>query len=133
MAEWLGKGLQNPVPRFDSGCRLSKDREVVKHGRLAQGESASLTRKRSVVRIHYRPLEEIAGKPQKNKEDPGRNRTLLHQFLHQCALGNVSASPLLPASFLLVLAAAVRRAICGPVCLSTPSIAGGRFTLAPSR
>ena len=22
MAEWLGKGLQNPVPRFDSGCRL---------------------------------------------------------------------------------------------------------------
>ena len=23
MAEWLGKGLQNPVPRFDSGCRLS--------------------------------------------------------------------------------------------------------------
>lgn len=24
MAEWLGKGLQNPVPRFDSGCRLSE-------------------------------------------------------------------------------------------------------------
>ena len=26
MAEWLGKGLQNPVPRFDSGCRLSHSR-----------------------------------------------------------------------------------------------------------
>jgi hypothetical protein len=52
MAEWLGKGLQNPVPRFDSGCRLSAG-EL--YGRLAQGESASLTRKRSVVRIHYRP------------------------------------------------------------------------------
>src|SRR5215217_148006 len=26
MAEWLGKGLQNPVPRFDSGCRLSEGR-----------------------------------------------------------------------------------------------------------
>ncbi len=24
MAEWLGKGLQNPAPRFDSGCRLSE-------------------------------------------------------------------------------------------------------------
>jgi hypothetical protein len=24
MAEWLGKGLQNPEPRFDSGCRLSE-------------------------------------------------------------------------------------------------------------
>src|SRR3954452_21949230 len=58
MAEWLGKGLQNPVPRFDSGCRLSEGRETVHdyYGRLAQGESASLTRKRSVVRIHYRPL-----------------------------------------------------------------------------
>ena len=28
MAEWLGKGLQNPVPRFDSGCRLSDRRKV---------------------------------------------------------------------------------------------------------
>ena len=25
MAEWLGKGLQNPVPRFDSGCRLLEE------------------------------------------------------------------------------------------------------------
>jgi hypothetical protein len=25
MAEWLGKGLQNPAPRFDSGCRLSEE------------------------------------------------------------------------------------------------------------
>ena len=52
MAEWLGKGLQNPAPRFDSGCRLSERTK----GRLAQGESAFLTRRRSVVRIHYRPL-----------------------------------------------------------------------------
>ena len=29
MAEWLGKGLQNPVPRFDSGCRLSVRDETV--------------------------------------------------------------------------------------------------------
>src|SRR4028118_143763 len=54
MAEWLGKGLQNPAPRFDSGCRLS-ERSAQGHGRLAQGESAFLTRRRSVVRIHYRP------------------------------------------------------------------------------
>ena len=61
MAEWLGKGLQNPVPRFDSGCRLSVwDAGPGKRGRLAQGESASLTRKRSVVRIHYRPLQKAA-------------------------------------------------------------------------
>src|SRR5215208_4962558 len=57
MAEWLGKGLQNPVPRFDSGCRLSEWRS--EYGRLAQGESASLTRKRSVVRIHYRPHQKV--------------------------------------------------------------------------
>src|SRR5829696_9385215 len=25
MAEWLGKGLQNPAPRFDSGCRLLEE------------------------------------------------------------------------------------------------------------
>src|ERR671916_1829096 len=55
MAEWLGKGLQNPAPRFDSGCRLSEGPRSVRHGRLAQGESAFLTRRRSVVRIHYRP------------------------------------------------------------------------------
>src|ERR671917_755931 len=59
MAEWLGKGLQNPPPRFDSGCRLS-GRAHVRYGRLAQGESASLTRKRSVVRIHYRPPRRAA-------------------------------------------------------------------------
>ena len=56
MAEWLGKGLQNPVPRFNSGCRLLVGDGCLSRGRLAQGESASLTRKRSVVRIHYRPL-----------------------------------------------------------------------------
>src|SRR3712207_1348314 len=57
MAEWLGKGLQNPAPRFDSGCRLSEGPRPARRGRLAQGESAFLTRRRSVVRIHYRPLD----------------------------------------------------------------------------
>ena len=45
LAEWpsgLGKGLQSPVRGFDSRLRL---------GRLAQRESASLTRKRSQVQI----------------------------------------------------------------------------------
>ncbi len=48
-AEWpsgLGKGLQSPVRGFDSRLRL---------GRLAQWESASLTRKRSLVQSQYRP------------------------------------------------------------------------------
>ena len=48
-AEWpsgLGKGLQSPVRGFDSRLRL---------GRLAQWESASLTRKRSQVQSLYRP------------------------------------------------------------------------------
>ena len=43
-----GEGLQNPLPRFDSGRRLDK---IPRSGRLAQGESASLTRKRSEVQI----------------------------------------------------------------------------------
>ena len=42
----LGKGLQSPVRGFDSRTRL---------GRLAQWESASLTRKRSLVQSQYRP------------------------------------------------------------------------------
>jgi hypothetical protein len=49
VAEWpsgLGKGLQSPVRGFDSRFRL---------GRLAQRESASLTRKRSLVQSQYRP------------------------------------------------------------------------------
>ena len=37
MAEWLGKGLQNPVPRFDSGCRLS---EGTQEGSLARAISS---------------------------------------------------------------------------------------------
>ena len=50
VAEWpsgLGKGLQSPVRGFDSRFRLC--------GRLAQRESASLTRKRSLVQSQYRP------------------------------------------------------------------------------
>ena len=49
LAEWpsgLGKGLQSPLRGFDSRFRL---------GRLAQRESASLTRKRSLVQSQYRP------------------------------------------------------------------------------
>src|SRR5262244_2458172 len=48
-AEWpsgIGKGLQSPVRGFDSRLRL---------GRLAQWESASLTRKRPLVQSQYRP------------------------------------------------------------------------------
>ena len=39
VAEWLGTGLQNLLPRFNSGRRLDSDQ-----GRLAQWESATLTR-----------------------------------------------------------------------------------------
>ena len=48
-----GEGLQNPLPRFNSGRRLDGDRTTIPGniGRLAQGESASLTRKRSEVQI----------------------------------------------------------------------------------
>jgi hypothetical protein len=53
VAEWLGKGLQNPVPGFDSRRRLR--RYNVAYGRLAQWESASLTRKRSAVQSCQRP------------------------------------------------------------------------------
>jgi hypothetical protein len=86
MAEWLGKGLQNPVPRFDSGCRLSEWRCM--YGRLAQGESASLTRKRSVVRIHYRPLANSAILQQKLANAPtlasiGTRRMTQLQYLLQ--------------------------------------------------
>src|SRR3954471_15819194 len=72
MAEWLGKGLQNPVPRFDSGCRLSEGRGTVHdyYGRLAQGESASLTRKRSVFRTHYRPLARKPRSPDTSRPAP---------------------------------------------------------------
>jgi hypothetical protein len=50
VAEWLGRGLQSPVHRFNSGPRLETD-SMSQLGRLAQGESASLTRKRSEVQI----------------------------------------------------------------------------------
>jgi hypothetical protein len=52
LAEWpsgLGKGLQSPLHGFDSRLRLASP------GRLAQRESASLTRKRSLVQSQYRP------------------------------------------------------------------------------
>jgi hypothetical protein len=51
VAEWLGRGLQSLVHRFDSGPRLEVPVASGKPGRLAQGESASLTRKRSEVQI----------------------------------------------------------------------------------
>ena len=53
VAEWLGKGLQNPLPGFDSRRRLRRYNR--RHGRLAQWESASLTRKRSAVQSCQRP------------------------------------------------------------------------------
>jgi hypothetical protein len=37
MAEWLGKGLQNPVPRFDSGCRLSEGRRPARKRAISSG------------------------------------------------------------------------------------------------
>ena len=53
VAEWLGSGLQSRVHRFNSGPRLSGS--MTAPGRLAQRESASLTRKRSEVQILQRP------------------------------------------------------------------------------
>jgi hypothetical protein len=47
----LGRGLQSPAHRFDSGPRLEGCGSIRSLGRLAQGESASLTRKRSEVQI----------------------------------------------------------------------------------
>ena len=47
VAEWLGTALQKLLHRFDSGRRLA----CWQSGRLAQGKSASLTRKRSQVQI----------------------------------------------------------------------------------
>ena len=55
VAEWLGKGLQNPLPGFDSRRRLAVH---LRCGRLAQWKSASLTRKRSAVRSRQRPPNE---------------------------------------------------------------------------
>jgi hypothetical protein len=48
-----GKGLQNPLPGFNSRRRLESLGPAGARidGRLAQGESASLTRKRSEVQI----------------------------------------------------------------------------------
>jgi hypothetical protein len=54
VAEWLGSGLQSRVHRFNSGPRLEFHH---REGRLAQGESASLTRKRSEVQILQRPQQ----------------------------------------------------------------------------
>ena len=55
VAEWLGRGLQSLAHRFNSGPRLDLVSHVAEYdpssGRLAQGESASLTRKRSEVQI----------------------------------------------------------------------------------
>jgi hypothetical protein len=61
VAEWLGEGLQNPLQRFNSAPRLEdcRDDRMWPSGRLAQGESASLTRKRSEVQILYRPPKPV--------------------------------------------------------------------------
>ncbi|CAD5929479.1 protein of unknown function [Streptomyces sp. KY75] len=48
MAERRGNGLQSRLHGFKSRLHLQ--------GRLAQRESASLTRKRSLVQSQYRPL-----------------------------------------------------------------------------
>ena len=48
VAEWLGKGLQNPVLGFDSRRRLWRYNGQ-RQGRLAQRESAASTRQRSLV------------------------------------------------------------------------------------
>jgi hypothetical protein len=50
VAERRGNGLQIRVHGFKSRLHL---------GRLAQWERASLTRKRSLVQIQYRPLAQI--------------------------------------------------------------------------
>src|SRR5215210_7298969 len=71
-----GRGFESRLPLWPWGLRRWRHGRVVRQGsakpctpvrfrvpplgadgRLAQGESASLTRKRSVVRIHYRPLQ----------------------------------------------------------------------------
>src|SRR4029450_8639875 len=46
VAEWLGKGLQNPVHRFNSGPRLETPwaRRIGRFGRLAQGGGGFLAR-----------------------------------------------------------------------------------------
>ena len=70
MAEWpsgLGKGLQSPVRGFDSRFRL---------GRLAQWESASLTRKRSQVQVLYRPPgQHPSGSAQGESQEPNKEPT----------------------------------------------------------
>ena len=66
-AEWpsgLGKGLQSPVRGFDSRLRL---------GRLAQWESASLTRKRSLVQSQYRPPRTAWSEAPMRSFRPGRS------------------------------------------------------------
>ncbi len=61
VAERRGNGLQSRVRGFKSRPHLGN-----KHGRLAQWERASLTRKRSLVQTQYRPPEEKGSSP----EDP---------------------------------------------------------------
>ena len=53
VAEWLGKGLQNPEPGFDSRRRLRSN--MHRQGRLAQRQSTASTRQGSLVQIQYRP------------------------------------------------------------------------------
>ena len=56
MAERRGNGLQSRVHGFESRSHLAAQPVLPeRYGRLAQRESASLTRKRSLVQSQYRP------------------------------------------------------------------------------
>jgi hypothetical protein len=74
LAEWpsgLGKGLQSPLHGFDSRLRL------VSPGRLAQRESASLTRKRSLVQSQYRPPHFFQSRSRRGSQSAIRPRAPL--------------------------------------------------------
>ena len=99
VAEWLGRGLQNLVPRFNSGRRLSGLGRLmqVPNGPLAQGESASLTRKRSLVQIQHGPQPETPlpergfwfsgalGRPEASVEQPSVRTWLDHWEVAACS------------------------------------------------
>ena len=55
VAERRGNGLQSRLHGFESRLHLGAPHDCRMHARLAQRESASLTRKRSLVQSQYRP------------------------------------------------------------------------------
>src|SRR6185437_10300752 len=63
MAEWLRQGPAKPCTRVRF--------PLPPRGRLAQRESASLTRKRSLVQSQYRPREELPGRGSEKGLLPG--------------------------------------------------------------